>query len=449
MANAAGMESRVNTRHGAPDKTRAHVHDVCVLGAGPAGLSAAHALARAGLDVCVLDPAPSRPWAPTYGMWQHEATALGLDDMLAHIWPRVQARGTAWDAPIDAGYVMLDNARTKAHLLAAGFAAVPGRVLDVRASTRETPAAVQYTPSGSERVPCDAQRDAQHDAQHDELQGHTLHCHVVLDAMGTRSPLLTADAATSHSTIRQRALGQVLAGPHGLPADRAVFMDWRAPGGAQEPWPGPPTFAYVLPMGPDRVLLEETILASHTAPERAWFEPRLAARRTQYGLDGLRVAHTEWVDIRMDRPGRQSPVLATGAAGGLVHPATGYAVARSMRAAVRLGPALAGAIRRGVRGPALRRVGARALRPAGDAAKTALYHTGLHVLSKHSTAEANRFFAAFFRMPPATWMGFQTGQATTTGVMATMARVFGTLDMPGRALLVRHSLSGAAAHLTR
>ena len=43
------------------DVTRAeHVHDVAVVGAGPAGLAAALALAHVGADVALIGPAPPK-----------------------------------------------------------------------------------------------------------------------------------------------------------------------------------------------------------------------------------------------------------------------------------------------------------------------------------------------------------------------------------------------------
>ena len=63
------------------------VFDVLIIGAGPAALIMASALASHGLSLQGLAPtAPDAPWPNTYGVWCDELEALGLPDLLGHRW---------------------------------------------------------------------------------------------------------------------------------------------------------------------------------------------------------------------------------------------------------------------------------------------------------------------------------------------------------------------------
>src|SRR4029079_18254070 len=76
------------------DLASTSVHDVVVVGAGPAGWATAAACAEAGLDTAVLAPDLDRPWTPTYGAWPDELTGLGLPDgVWRRRWSEVEVIG--------------------------------------------------------------------------------------------------------------------------------------------------------------------------------------------------------------------------------------------------------------------------------------------------------------------------------------------------------------------
>lgn len=61
--------------------------DALVVGAGPAGMIIAAALAEQGVNVGSLTASPLRQvWPNTYGIWRDELEALGLTDLLGHCW---------------------------------------------------------------------------------------------------------------------------------------------------------------------------------------------------------------------------------------------------------------------------------------------------------------------------------------------------------------------------
>ena len=110
------------------------VWDLAVVGLGPAGRALAHRAATAGLGVVAVDPAPGRPWTPTYGAWADELpTWLGADVVAARVpaptvWTR---RATTLARP----YVVLDNAALRTRLDLDAVRAVTGRAHRVTGRT--------------------------------------------------------------------------------------------------------------------------------------------------------------------------------------------------------------------------------------------------------------------------------------------------------------------------
>lgn len=60
--------------------------DVAIAGAGPAGIATAARIAKAGLSVVVVDPAPLQHWPNNYGVWCDEFEVMGLGDCFEHEW---------------------------------------------------------------------------------------------------------------------------------------------------------------------------------------------------------------------------------------------------------------------------------------------------------------------------------------------------------------------------
>jgi lycopene epsilon-cyclase len=131
-------------------------------------------------------------------------------------------------------------------------------------------------------------------------------------------------------------------------------------------------------------------------------------------------------------------VVGFGAAGGLVHPATGYSVARSLAAAPVLAHAVAGALSAPGASPAsAARQAWRALWPADARRRNALYRFGLEALVEMDAAATRDFFHAFCRLPAAQWSGFVSGSLSSAGIVKAMARLFASAEPPLRRSLVR------------
>ncbi|SHG26901.1 lycopene cyclase (CrtL-type) [Geodermatophilus nigrescens] len=383
--------------------------DVVVAGAGPAGLSAAAACAAAGLSTALVAPAV-RPWPATYCLWADELDAaagpLGLDPaaarttMAARYSPTVVRTASGGERELTRGYARLRNDAVHAALLdrftAAGGRLVTGRVRGLLDDD-----------GGEVAVLADGTR---------------LAARTVLDARGG-----------GPATAQQRAWGEVVAGPVPdlVPPDGALFMDWTAlaaPG-------APPAFLYGLPLDDGTVLLEATSLAARPPLPLADLRERLAALLTAHGLRPAGGA--ERVAIPLDAAPRPAgPGTPLGAAAGLVHPATGYSVAASLR----LGPRVAAALAAG-RDP---RPVVRAARPRATAALLGL---GLEVLLPMDAAATDAFFGAFFTLPEQEWAPYLDGGSPPSAVAGTMARVFGALSPAQRARLLRGVAGGTAARL--
>jgi len=68
------------------DAVKRKAVDLLVVGAGPAGLAVAQRVSQAGVNVCVVDPAPQSVWPNNYGVWVDEFEDLDLLDCLDYTW---------------------------------------------------------------------------------------------------------------------------------------------------------------------------------------------------------------------------------------------------------------------------------------------------------------------------------------------------------------------------
>lgn len=340
--------------------------DVLVGGAGPAGWAVASACARRGLRTALVAPRPTAPWQATYGLWADEVSVLPAGSRFTTARTRVHANGERW---LSRRYAVLDNDSVRAGLAHPDVAVHAGRLADWRTSAK-----------------------------------------VVIDATGAHRP------AGDRRTAAQTAYGLVVTAEVAAPLvgpGEAVFMDWR------RPCPGPATFLYAIPLPDGRFLLEETSLAARRGLGMAELRARLLTRLAGHGIDPGD-APADRVRIPLEHPDPRPHVIPFGAAAGLVHPATGYSVADSLR----LAPAVAAAIHEA--GPAgARRAAARVLWSPAARAVYRLRRAGLGTLLALPPDRTAEFFALFFGLPPRLQRAFLSEREHLTGTAAAMATLFG------------------------
>ncbi|WP_280342312.1 lycopene cyclase family protein [Nocardia neocaledoniensis] len=339
--------------------------DVIICGLGPAGRAVAHRALAHGLAVTVIDPHPDRAWTPTYAAWADELPAW-LDPVAV---AATVPAPTAWaigEHRLDRAYQVLDTPALQRALTVEGARVLADRAVEVDARSGVVTTASGQVATGR-----------------------------VIDARGlTRSPR-RAEQTAYGVLLRRDRLGS---------DPPTLFMDWRPDNGAE---PGAPaSFLYTVPLGAEFLLFEETCLAGRPALGLDELRRRLEHRLRARGIPVTGAEPVERVRFPVEggRPGRGR----FGAAGGSIHPATGYSVAASLRAAdaVAAGATPWTAEARAVAG--LRRAGLRALL----------------ALPPHETAV---FFETFFGLPTPLQRAYLSGTDDLVGTVAAMRALFTAL----------------------
>lgn len=380
----------------------ARVHDVIIIGAGPAGRALAAACVKQGLDAVCVAPAADAPWPNNYGAWIDELAPLNLAQTVGMRWPKAMVRFDAEHAAtLDRPYGNLD-----------------GRVLQA-ALVAPTIDGVVETLSDDGVVLAD---------------GRVIAGKLVVDAAG--AGVQFAGRRGHHAPGFQRALGldlQVDAHPFAL--DTMQLMDFSTAPGAE----GLPSFVYVMPHGPKRIFVEETSLVGRPAVDLDVLEVRLRARLAEWGIAIRAEDAVERCHIPMGGalPDFAHPVLAYGAAAGMTHPATGYMLTHALRCAEPAAVALAGAL------------------PDVDAARIAfwqavwprekqrlwqLYRFGMEVLLRLDQPATRAFFGGFFTLSAERQAAWLAGTMTVSEASATMMTMFKALPMGLRMRLIGHGM---------
>ena len=386
--------------------------DVAVVGAGPAGWAAAAACADAGLTAILVAPEPAVVWPNTYGCWVDELEPLYLSSMAAVSWPSVRVVGQQARA-VARAYAVLDNARLHGHLAdrlaQGGGTTVAGSAVGV-----------QHFTWGSRLLL----------AEHGPVD-----VRLVVDGSGTPPRLVKGMSPPMAVQDAYGIVGRFDVAP--IPPGTCTLMDWTSPTGRAED-EAVPTFLYAMDLGDDRYLVEETSLAARAPVGRDGLRRRLEHRLERLGVTATEVLAEEDVMIPMGvtAPPVQ-PVAATGAAAGLVHPATGYSVAAALRCA----PLLAAALRQGVDrgdGPAaLSATAWQAVWPRARRRARRIELFGLERLLGMASPEVRSFFDAFFALPDDRWVSYLSGSASERDLARTMSVLFRASPWSVRRRLLR------------
>ncbi|MEU2037494.1 lycopene cyclase family protein [Nocardia niwae] len=340
--------------------------DLVVCGLGPAGRALAHRAVARGLTVTVVDPAPERRWTATYATWADELPDWLAPEVVAATVPRPLAWGTRAHR-VDRPYAVLDTGRLQAALTLSDANVVADRAAGI-APGRVTLAS-----------------------------GATITGGRVIDARGLARSPARAEQTAYGVIVDARSCG-------GLDP---LFMDWRPDNGAA---PGSlPSFLYAVPLDEKRMLLEETCLAGRPALTGAQLRARL---RHRLDARGFRYTGDEPVEhVRFPVQGGRPGARRFGAAGGFLHPATGYSVGAAL--------ASADAVAAG-----------QDVWPAAARVVHRLRAAGLRALLALPPDDLPLFFDTFFALPPASQRAYLSGRTDLAGTASAMSALF--VALPGR-----------------
>lgn len=371
--------------------------DLAVVGGGPAGLAVAQQVSAAGLSVCAIDPSPEVVWPNNYGVWVDEFDALGLTDCLDATWP--------------GAVVYVDEDPSSHKLLTRPYARVARHRLKSRMMSRCIANGVKFHQAKVFRV---VHEDAESFLVCSD--GTTIKAKVVLDATGFSRCLVRYDKPYNPGyQVAYGILAEV--DDHPFDLDRMVFMDWRdshlnGMKDLKERNSRIPTFLYAMPFSKNRIFLEETSLVARPGLAMEDIQRRMAARLDHLGIRIRSIEEDERCVIPMGGPLPVLPqrVLGIGGTAGLVHPSTGYMVARTLAAAPIVADAIVkfldSPVQNGLSGDQLSAQVWKDLWPIERRRQREFFCFGMDILLKLDLAGTRRFFDAFFDLEPRYWHGF-------------------------------------------
>jgi lycopene beta-cyclase len=359
-------------------------HDLVIIGDGPAGLALGAAAVDVGLDVVVVGD--DRPWLATYGTWADDVP--GFEPAFAA------------SSPIDV--VTLDRRR-----LGRAYATFDHTALRLL---------IDRAPRHLGRM-----TSVQHHDDHATVvlaDGERVRGRLVVDAAGARvRPGAEVAAQTAYGLVFDHR-------PDVVDGDAAVLMDWRSPGAR---WRDDPTFLYVIPLGGGRWLVEETSLARARPMPHDELRARLASRLGDDLTAQAEAVELVHIPMRSGVPDRSSLTIGFGAAARYVHPATGYSVAASLRAAPRVATAVRESLsaKTATSDPRSRHERVwEAVWPSSQRDARALHDYGLDALLRLPAADVQAFFDAFFALPEALWSSYLRVDTDASTVSRVMTQVF-------------------------
>jgi lycopene cyclase-like protein len=401
--------------------------DVLVVGGGPAGMSLAAEAGQRGLDVGLLAPSHPPEWPNNYGAWRDAFPDETLASRVEASWPRpvvTYADGTS--EALDRTYVRIDNEALRDALL-----------------ERCDAGGVEWVTGWAAGLEHDIDRSYVLRRERSALETS-----VVVDATGPGGALLRT--AESREPALQTAHG-ILARCEGEPLGGAgmAFMDYARDHLPADASDDVPSFLYGMHLGGDRYFLEETRLAGRPPVAHQRLESRLERRLRARGVEVREVLETERVSIPMDAtlPDRDQRTLGFGAAAGMIHPASGFSVTRSLRRAPEVGEALADALGSGASSRRAVHIGWRAVWPDELLRTRRLHLFGLEAMLEMEPDRLSRFFRTFFSLSNDDWAAYMSGETSPSETAGIMLRLFRRAPFDVKRGLASTSLSSSLQHV--
>ncbi|KAH7423582.1 hypothetical protein KP509_12G062100 [Ceratopteris richardii] len=383
-----------------------------VVGSGPAGLSVAKQVSAAGMSVCCIDPDPQSVWPNNYGVWVDEFEAMDLVDCLDHTWP--------------SAVVYIDDKKTK--VLNRPYGRVNRRAL--KAKVMESCIANGVTFHRAKAVRISHERDHSCVVCND---GSSIKADVVLDATGFSRSLIHYDKP--YNPGYQIAYGIVAeVDCHPYDVNKMVFMDWRdshlEKGTALEKNNRQlPTFMYAMPFSSTRIFLEETSLVARPGVPFEEIQNRMLKRLEYLGITVKSIEEDEKCVIPMGGPlpDLSQRVIGIGGTAGMVHPSTGYMVAKTLATAPALGNAIVSRLSsKGKQNLDDLSAGLwKELWSAERRQQREFFCFGMEVLLSFDLTGTRNFFDAFFDLAPHHWHGFLSSRLSLPELFLLGLSLFG------------------------
>lgn len=434
------------------DASNQGTFDLVIAGAGPAGLAVAERVSAAGFSVAIVDPNPLCPWINNYGVWCDEFEAMGLEDCYDVVWNKAIVyldSGEQGKRSLERPYARVDRPKLKRRLLERCIAAgVTFHIAKVDG--------VDHA-NGRSTLLCDA--------------GVRISGSLALDATGHSRRLVQYDQKFDPGY--QGAYGiTVEVESHPFDVNAMLFMDWRDDHLANDPEmrarnAALPTFLYAMPFSPTKVFLEETSLVARPIVPFPELKARLDARMAHLGIKVKAIEDEEYCAIPMGGVLPQIPqrVVGVGGTAGMVHPSTGYMIARVLGAA----PTVADAIVEQLSAGADKAIDAGQQKaPKNEAEATAaaaavwaamwpvqrirqreFFDFGMEVLLKLDLEETREFFSAFFSLSDFHWHGFLSSRLSFIELIGFGLSLFVHSSNAARLDLLQKGLPGLVRMLTR
>jgi lycopene beta-cyclase len=317
MTAAAGGGAGISTGGRAVGGEAACAFDVVIVGGGLAGGLCALALRRRRprLRVALIEAGPdlggNHTWSFHDGDVDAEGAAL-LDPLVVRRWPAVEAAFPDHHRRLTTGYATITSASLAAAVKSAFATDGAGQGWQLLLGQK-----VAQVANDGVRLP----------------DGRWLRADLVLDGRGPPPPPRWVENEGFQKFVGLEVeLDARAPGPGSWPdPDTALVMDARVPqvDGFR--------FVYVLPLAPDRLLVEDTYYADDPTLDRDLLRARALAYLDQRGIAVRRVLREESGVLSIPFSDQSVPPLGSpvrlGARGGWFHPTTGYTLPLAVRVA--------------------------------------------------------------------------------------------------------------------